>query len=103
MYQRRQWARSAPIARRIKQLEAELAMLRGRQRDELVVAIVTVVGPGVVFSARELWDHRRASPALAAAFADAGIRSVKQLGKRLRALGLTRVGADNTGALWTIE
>lgn len=61
------------------------------------------IGPGVVFSSAELWDHRHASPELATAFADAGIRATRQLGKRLHSLrgaGIERVGTDHDGALW---
>ena len=89
---------------RIVELETELAALRHQQRQALAAAIRIVVGPGVVFSARELWAHRLASPALAAAFRDAGIHSPRSLGKRLRQLcgfGLDRVGVDHDGALWT--
>ncbi len=89
---------------RIAALERELAALREEQRRALVAEIVIVVGPGIVFSARELWQHRRASPALAVAFADAGIHTPRQLGKRLQRLcgsGLARVGQDHDGALWT--
>ena len=91
------------LARAIARLEAELAALRQQQRQALVAEIVVAVGPGVVFSARELWEHRRASPDLAAAFADAAIRSPKSLRKKLRQLcgsGLDRVGVDHDGALW---
>jgi hypothetical protein len=57
----------------------------------------------VAFSARELWAHRLVSPALAAALEDAGIRTARQLGKRLRRLGLARLGADHDGAIWMCE
>jgi hypothetical protein len=69
-----------------------------------VAAIVIAVGPGVVFSAKDLWDHRLLSTELDQAFTAAGIDSTRVLGKRLRALcdcGLERVGADHSGALWT--
>lgn len=92
------------LAARIAALQIELAALRQQQRAELIATIATVIGPGVVFSARELWQHRHASVELAAAFRDAQIHSPRQLGKRLRQLcgsGLARVGADHDGAVWT--
>ncbi len=92
------------IAARIVELEAELAALRRQQRRALVAVILIVVGPGVVFSARELWQHRAVSRELAAALDAAGIRSPRSLGRRLGQLcgsGLDRVGVDHDGALWT--
>ena len=93
--------RPVSLAARIAQLETALLELRQQQRTELVVAIAAVIGSGVVFSARELWEHRVVSPALACAFDELGIHSPRQLGKKLRALGLERIGADHDGALWT--
>jgi hypothetical protein len=95
---------TVPLVARIAQLERELEQARQEQRAELVTMIRSQVGPGVAFSAWELFQHRRVNLALAAAFHDAGIHSPRQLGKRLRQLcgsGLERVGDDEHGAIWT--
>ena len=94
---------ASSIAARIAHLETELHALRTQQRAEFIATIAIVVGPGVVFTARELFQHRVVSPALAAAFIDAGIYNARVLGKRLRGFcghGLERVGADHDGAIW---
>jgi len=96
--------RTASIAARIAFHEAALAALKQEQRAAIVAAIAITIGPGVTFSARELFQHRVVSPELAAAFSDAGIHNARVLGKRLRQLcghGLDRVGADHDGAIWT--
>jgi hypothetical protein len=62
-----------------------------------------VVGSGVAFSARELWQHQRVSPPLAAALADLGIVSIRQLGKLLQRSGLQRLGEDEHGVIWTVR
>lgn len=90
-------------AARIRDLRLELAALEQRQRDELLATIAAVVGSGVCFSARELFELRGLSGELRQAFDDAGIRSPKQLGKKLRQLGLTRIGENGAGVLWTVE
>jgi hypothetical protein len=92
-----------PLADRITALRLELARLEDEQRDELIGCIVAVVGAGVAFSAAELFAHRVVSPELYSQLYTADIRSVRQLGKKLRALGLTRVGEDRDGVLWTVE
>lgn len=89
-------------------LEQRLAAIRQQQRQELVAAISLLIGPGVVFSARELFAHRVVSPELAAALDDAGITSVRKLGKRLRQLcgacsALERIGLDHNAALWMVR
>jgi hypothetical protein len=89
------------LAVRIAQLETELLALRQQQRETLKDQIALDVGPGVAFNARELWDHRLVSSALAAALRELNIRNARQLGKKLRQLGLTRVGVDEHGAVWT--
>src|SRR5262245_26538639 len=76
--------RSAPLAARIAYHEAALRALRRQQRDALVVIIATIIGPGVAFSARELFAHRAVSRELGAAFEAAGITNARKLGKRLR-------------------
>jgi hypothetical protein len=95
-------ARSRSLAARIAALETELVELRQQQRTELVVTIAAVIGPGVAFSARELWEHRVISPALASVLAELGLTSARQLGKKLRQLGLERVGVDEHGAVWLV-
>ena len=73
--------------------------------------VSTLIGPGVLFSAAELWCHQRVSPELRLALADAGITSTRHLGKRLqqlqghalRGLMLHRVGVDKAGASWTVS
>jgi hypothetical protein len=100
---RAQLGPTQPLAVRIAALRAELAALEQAQRQALIGAIAGLVGPGVVFNSRELWAHRAVSPALATALADAGIGNAQQLGKRLKNLGLTRIGDDRYGALWLVE
>lgn len=91
-------------ADRIRALRLELAALEQQQRADLVRTIATVIDPGVVFSAAELFEHRVVSPALAAAFEDVDIRSPRQLGKRLRQVpGLARVGMEHNRALWVVR
>jgi len=89
------------LADRIARLRAELAALEQQQRDELRAVIVITIGSKHCFNAKELFDYRVISPALAAAFVEHGITSVRKLGKRLRALGLKYIGADHDGAIWT--
>ena len=96
-------AANESVAQRIAWHRAQLAALEHQQREDLIGSIAAVVGAGVAFSAKELFAHRRISPALASAFDDARITSAKQLGKKLRQLGLTRVGEDRDGALWTVD
>lgn len=96
----------ADLNDRIARLEAQLAGLRQERRAVLVRAIATSIGPGIVFTSRELFQHRAVNPALAAALRDAGIVSARQLGKRLQQLrgsGLDRVGADHDGAVWVVS
>jgi hypothetical protein len=68
-----------------------------------VITIARVIGPGVAFSAHELWQHQRVSPPLAAALADLGIITVRQLGKLLKRSGLQRVGRDQAGCIWNLS
>ena len=92
------------IGARIAQLQAEIVVLQQEQRAALVAAIRFTIGPGVVFGARELFQHRVVSADLATAFADAGIQNARVLEKRLRQScghGLDRVSTDHNGALWT--
>jgi hypothetical protein len=100
------------LAGRIRAVEAELLELRQQQRHELLATIAATVEAGCVFSARELWSHAAISPALNSGLIDAGIRSPRQLGKRLRQMAgafigsdkgtptLERVGVDRDGAVW---
>jgi hypothetical protein len=101
-----------PLAARIRALRLELAALEAQQRHELLFTVVLTVGSGVVFSARELWDRQVLSRALRDAFTESGIRSARQLGKRLQQLAgtphtsgagcLTRVGVEHNRALWVV-
>lgn len=96
----------ADLNDRIVRLEAELAALRQQRRAALVRAIAASIGPGIAFSARELFLHRVVNPDLAAALRDAGIKDARQLGKRLQQLrgsGLDRIGADHDGAIWIVS
>ncbi len=87
---------------RIHALETELAALKQQQRDALKAAITLDIGANIVFNAKDLFEHRLVSPVLASAFDEAGIRSPRQLGKRLKQLGLERVGEDRDGVLWQL-
>ena len=94
------------IAERIRRLQSEIDALEREQRQELVTAIVIVVGPGVPFTAKELLQHAVIHPDLAAVLIDAGIRSPKQLGRRLEKLsdcGVQRNKEERSGVLWTVE
>lgn len=91
------------LAGRIAALEHELEALR--RLEALAGTIATIIGPGVLFSARELFEYRLVSPELEAALEAAGIHNARQLGKRLRqacGAGLARVGADEHGAIWMV-
>jgi hypothetical protein len=81
----------------------ELARLERQQRQAQHDTIAAIVGPGVCFNARELFQHAAVSPELAALFVESNIRNPRQLGKRLKALGFTRVGGDMCGAIWLCE
>ncbi len=75
------------------------------ERPAAVQAIAAAVH-GHVFTARELFQHARVDQALGAVLA--GLRSPKQVGKRLRALAgrelggllLQRIGRDQSGMIW---
>lgn len=94
------------VTMRIAALEAELQALRQQQRAELRDTIVSIIGPNVVFSARELWEHRAVSRVLEQALSESGIHSPRQLGKKLRALcghGLASLGREPGGSLWVVQ
>ena len=91
------------IAARIAQLESELRALRAEQRAEFINTIAIVVGLNVAFSSNELWEHQQVSADLRSCFDAAGIHSRKQLGKRLRAYGLTRLKENADGVLWVVD
>jgi hypothetical protein len=76
---------------------------RQQQREYLTTQIVLVVGKRVAFSAADLWQHQVVQPALAATFSELHICSARQLGKRLKHLGFTRIGSDWCGAIWMCE
>lgn len=100
------------LAKRIAAVREELAVLEmfarvlvvleERRRTQLRDAITAFVGPGVAFTAGELWAHRLVSPSLATALADADITSARQLGKYLKKIGLPRVSDEKNGALWQV-
>ena len=87
-----------PLMARIAELEVQLARLRAL--EQLGATLALVIGPGIVFSAADVWEHQVLSPALTSALATAGIRNPKQLGKQLRQLTacLVRVGEDRAGS-----
>lgn len=90
------------VADRIRWHEAEILELRRAQREALRAAIALVVGDGHAFSAKELFEHRIVSPTLATAFRDLGIRNAQQLGKKLKQIGLQRIGEDAAGVVWVV-
>ena len=91
------------LAERIRTLRLELAALEEQQRQELFSVLTTVIPAGTVFSARDLFDHRVISPALALVLDDAGITSARKLGKRLQqitekepsGISLVRIGLEH--------
>jgi hypothetical protein len=96
---------SSSLEQRIAWHEAELARLRQQQREQLVTTLRAIVGPGIAFNARELYEHQAVSPELRALFVDHRIRTPRQLGKWLRQLcgrGLARIGVDHCGAIWIV-
>jgi hypothetical protein len=97
-------------AARIAVLERELAALRADQDTEFLTVIALVVGRRT-FAAGELWTHAQVAMELRVLFAEHGITSPRQLGRRLQslrgrtrgALRLARVGRDHhAGGLWMI-
>jgi hypothetical protein len=102
------------VAARLAAARHLVASLERQQRNELVAAIAATVGAGVVFSSADLWQHRLVSPELMSALINAGITTVRKLGKKLRQLStqkslpgqlfsLTRVGDEHGRALWVVE
>jgi hypothetical protein len=91
------------LAARIRAVRLELADLEQQQRNALLYTIAAVVGPGVCFSANELFTHRTVCSALQTALDEIGIESPRQLGKKLKQLGLTRIGADEHGVIWMCD
>lgn len=84
-------------AARIAALRAELLDLEQQQRDELLQRIVTAFPLGECFNAAQIWGQ----PELRAACKDAGIATVKQLGKWLRQCGtLDHIKRDGHGVIW---
>jgi hypothetical protein len=95
---------SHSIGARIAACERELAALR--QREALARTVAAVIGEGIAFSARELFDLCELVPELAAAFEASGVRDARTLGIRLAQLrdcGLRRVGVDERGAIWVVD
>lgn len=105
------------VAEQLAYHRGQVAALEQQQRDDLTRAIVAQVGAGVVFSSADLWAYRLVNPALRQALEDLGIRSARQLGKRLRQLSrvsdncschvsmttLERIGVDHNAALWMVR
>jgi len=64
--------------------------------------IALAFGPGGVFVAFQVWQQ----PTLRAAFIEAGITTIKQLGVWLRSwlgAGLTRICRDGDGIVWSVS
>jgi hypothetical protein len=76
---------------------------------QLLDAIITYVGPGVAFTAREIARHAAVVEGeLSAALADAKVRDAIGLGRRLLRLAkqdarLMRLGRDADGVIWCVE
>jgi hypothetical protein len=85
------------LGARIRQLERELAELRRQQQADLM-QLMTEAFAGEVFSARQMWSQ----PALRRACEDAGLVTVKQLGKWLRGW-CGAVGRDGDGVVWNVS
>jgi hypothetical protein len=105
-------ASNVNLADRIAALERELEELRRQQLAIVLEAIAATVGSSVAFSARELFDHRRVNPALAAALEQGGVSSPRRLGKLLQrclvnhtaaAWRLEHIGDDWRGAIWILR
>jgi hypothetical protein len=87
-----------PLADAIAVLERNLALFKEQQRRDLMRAIGDAY-PGEVFSASQVWQQ----PALRALFVEAGIETVKQLGRWLQHSGVDRVGRDEDGIVWAVS
>jgi hypothetical protein len=87
---------SLSLADCIAVCELRLADFKAQQRKALLYAIADVY-PGEVFSASQLWQQ----PVLRAAFIEARIENVKQLGRWLQQAGADRIGRDERGVVWT--
>jgi len=96
------WLRDLSVEAKIAYHRGALERLRQQQHDDLRAIIALVVGSGHCFSAQELWAHRQVSSDLKSLLFNLGIRNAQQLGKRLKQLGLTRVGEDNAGVVWML-
>ncbi len=107
-----QVAALARIEAKLDQLLAASPKSRqsSKQDGRLLQAVVGAI-PDCVFSSNELLAHAAVHDALRDAFAAVGIRSARQLGKRLQKLqgqsigGLlvNRHGSDASGAIWSIS
>lgn len=103
-------ARLDALDRRVAALESDRPAAIEPARRQVLDAIVTTIGPGVMFSGRELWRHRHIQPEIRTALGAARIRSTQQLGKCLEWLGkhpgdgfiLQRLGDNNQGAIWSV-
>lgn len=93
------------LGARIAALEREIVELRARQLEQLVITIAMIAGPGVAFSAADVWQLQGRHPELRILFDDLAVHSPKQLGKalwRCRGCGLTRIGRNGDGVLWLV-
>ncbi len=91
-------------------LEASSKPRQSREQDVWLLQAVIAAIPDCVFSSGELFAHAAVNDALRDAFAAVGIRSARQLGKRLQrlqghaagGLTITRHGSDAHGAIWSV-
>lgn len=91
-------------------LEASSKPRQSRDQDAWLLQAVVAAIPDCVFSSGELFAHAGVHDALRDAFASVGIRSARQLGKRLQrlqghtagGLTITRHGSDAHGAIWSV-
>ncbi len=98
--------------RAIRQLLEKPTLRRAdREQDVWLLRAVVAAIPDCVFSSAELFAHAAVNDTLRDAFAAVGIRSARQLGKRLQRLQghttgglmITRHGSDAHGAIWSIS
>lgn len=91
-------------------LEASSKPRQSRDQDVWLLQAVVAAIPDCVFSSGELFAHAAVNDALCDAFAAVGVRSARQLGKRLQrlqgqragGLTITRHGSDAHGAIWSV-
>jgi hypothetical protein len=105
----------ARIVERLDEHDARLGMLERQHAprdddDRAVLLALVAAAVGTLFSAREVWQHRRVAPKLAAALDAADVGNARGLAKLFRRIEghdingfrLVRVGKDRDGLLWRI-